>query len=143
MPPANKSQKKTVPLAKFDPDKLEEFLEDAARSHPDNEMLLKAVNDKVKEHGGVHGLLGSMTSSTNEVQKFAGHLVHTFPFEGANGTAIQGPVWADGLGIFHLFQLGFDESSDGYSIPSSDEYLAMMCLILARGFQTDPAVTGE
>ena len=110
---AKKPQKKIVPLAKFDPDKLEEYMADAARSHADNEMLLKAVHDKIKEHGGVHGLLRSFTSTPGKEQEFAALLLNNYPCDPPDATGYQGREWKDGLTTCHLYHLGHDEEYDG------------------------------
>ena len=140
MAPKRKNPRAGAVVPRFDPDRLEEFRAETAQSHKDAETMFTAINEQLRKFRTLSAWLQSLTNSPEAANDYASKLYETFP--PPIGHAYNDGQWKDGLTTVHLYNLGFDEHLDGYSIPSSDDYLLMICLILARGFQTDPAVPG-
>ena len=141
MPPkkAGKVARASGPV-KFDPDKLEVYKAEVATAHRDGTKLFGHIEERLRKHGGPCEWLAKLTAADDDVIDYANQLYHKFP--PPTGTSINGAEWKQGLTTLHLFQLGFDPNTDGYSIPSCDECLTMIAIMLCRTCQTDPAIPG-
>jgi hypothetical protein len=140
MAPKKAKSSRTSGPVKFDPDKLEVYKAEVAASHRDGAKIFGHVEEYLRKHGGPPEWLSSLTATDDDTTAYAAKLYKTFP--PPQGTSVNGVEWKQGLTTLHLFQLGFDPDKDGYSIPSCDEYLAMIAIMLCRGCQTDPAIPG-
>ena len=109
----------------------------AGRDHP----FLHWGN--LEKHGSISKWIASLTADDQAMQTYATSLNELFPAEtGVNYLGYNAAAWPEGQ-ILHLqlWMLSWSEK-DGFSLPSNDELLLMVTLILGNGLQTDPSEPG-
>lgn len=127
----------------WETDKLQEVLTAAKSAHHLAEPILATITNAVEKHGNISGWIDSLTK-TPEALQFWGRQLHTLfpPQMSRDYLGSQPGGWPDNkLMPVHLWMLSWSEE-DGFSLPSNDDMLLMISMVLTAGFLTDPATPG-
>ena len=125
---------------KFEPERLNEFLDEAKRGHTDAATILDTLTAEAAKHGGIEEWLHAATTADADIAKeFAQYVDQAF----AKHTHVEyhDGSFSDGLTQIRIPQCGLAKK-DGFSMPCDDDILGMVAIILAKTFQTDPAIPG-
>ena len=127
--------------AAWDAEKLDDMMAMAQQVNPVAEPILTCITQKIEEHGGISHWIGSVTNSKDFQLSYARNLRSMFPPQASAQVTYLGASmeWPQStlVGV-QLWQLSWSEE-DGFSMPSNDELLTMICAILNHGMRTNPA----
>ena len=127
--------------AAWDAEKLDDMMAMAQQVNPVAEPILTCITQKIEEHGGISHWIGSVTNSKDFQLSYARNLRSMFPPQASAQVTYLGASmeWPQStlVGV-QLWQLSWSEE-DGFSMPSNDELLTMICAIINHGMRTNPA----
>lgn len=148
MPPQRKKARTSGPGQctldqAWEAEKLQEVMTAAKSVHALAEPILATITSAMEKHGTVSGWIDSLTKTSAELQFWGRSLYNLFPPRPS--TDYLGAVsigWPENnLVPVQLWMLSWSEE-DGFSMPSNDEMLLMISVVLTSGFQTDPSMPG-
>lgn len=127
----------------WDQEGIESVLDRAKTCHPLAETILSCIGENLEKHGSISKWIASLTADDQAMQTYATALNDLFPAEmGVTYLGCKDAAWPEGqLLHLQLWMLSWSEK-DGFSLPSTDEVLLMVTLILGNGLQTDPSEPG-
>ena len=149
MPPPQRKRARTSGAAQctldqaWESDKLQEVLTAAKSAHTLAEPILTTITNAVEKHGTISGWIDTLTK-TPEMLQFWGRTLHTLfpPQTTRDYLGAQPGGWPDNkLMPVQMWMLSWSEE-DGFSLPSNDEMLLMISMVLTAGFVTDPSKPG-
>ncbi len=141
MPPAKKKPKTNVCGYKFEPDRYDEYVDTAVKSHTDASMVIDNIRSKIVEHGSLYNWFAHAVGPNEESQKAYALALHTAFPPIPDVIYLSDAEWGNGLTCLQLWNCGI-RPTDGFSEFDDRALFGMISIQLANGLQTDPAEPG-
>ena len=125
---------------KFETEKMQQYVDAAREANPLAGKILDMTLELASTHHSIEKAVFAAYENDEKLQKHGQDLQDHFP-----GSTVQSflssTTWPTGLHLVQLWMLGV-RPNDGYSLPTDQDILCVMSLMLVHGVQTDPAIPG-
>ena len=140
MPPKKKVPRTGGVTYKFEPEKMQAYVDAAREMNPIAGALLDTTLLIASQHGSIQNAVAAAYESDESLQEHGQALKKHFPGPSVHQFLSSDP-WPTGLHCLELWMLGV-RPSDGYSLPTDTDIVCVMALMLANGVNTNPAIPG-